>query len=98
MNAAAIIFFAYIGFDSVSTGAEEAANPSRDLPLAIIGSLVICTVIYIIVSIAAVGPSTPRPCRSRTHRSPLRSMTVPASAGGRAWSRSARWWRSRACC
>lgn len=55
VTAAAVIFFAYIGFDAVSTGAEEAKNPSRDLPLAILGSLVICTIIYILVSIAAVG-------------------------------------------
>ena len=55
VTAAAVIFFAYIGFDAVSTGAEEAKNPKRDLPLAIIGSLVICTVIYMLVSIAAVG-------------------------------------------
>ena len=55
VSAAAIIFFAYIGFDAVSTGAEEAKNPKRDLPLAIVGSLVICTVIYILVAIAAVG-------------------------------------------
>ena len=55
VTAAAVIFFAYIGFDAVSTGAEEAKKPKRDLPLAIIGSLVICTVIYILVSIAAVG-------------------------------------------
>jgi len=50
-----VIFFAYIGFDAVSTGAEEAKEPKRDLPLAIIGSLVICTIIYILVSVAAVG-------------------------------------------
>ncbi len=55
VSAAAVIFFAYIGFDAVSTGAEEAKNPKRDLPLAIVGSLVICTVIYMLVSIAAVG-------------------------------------------
>ena len=55
VTAASVIFFAYIGFDAVSTGAEEAKNPKRDLPLAIIGSLVICTIIYILVSIAAVG-------------------------------------------
>jgi len=55
VSAAAVIFFAYIGFDAVSTGAEEAREPKRDLPLAIIGSLVICTIIYILVSIAAVG-------------------------------------------
>jgi APA family basic amino acid/polyamine antiporter len=55
VSAASIIFFAYIGFDAVSTGAEEAKKPKRDLPLAIIGSLVICTVVYILVSLAAVG-------------------------------------------
>lgn len=55
VSAAALIFFAYIGFDAVSTGAEEAREPKRDLPLAIIGSLVLCTAIYILVSIAAVG-------------------------------------------
>jgi APA family basic amino acid/polyamine antiporter len=55
VTAAAVIFFAYIGFDAVSTGAEEARNPGRDLPLAIIGSLVICTLVYMLVSIAAVG-------------------------------------------
>jgi basic amino acid/polyamine antiporter, APA family len=47
---AAIIFFAYLGFDAVSTSAEETRNPQRDLPIGIIGSLVICTVLYIIVS------------------------------------------------
>jgi basic amino acid/polyamine antiporter, APA family len=47
---AAIIFFAYLGFDAVSTSAEETANPQRDLPIGILGSLVICTVLYIIVS------------------------------------------------
>ena len=49
LGGAAFIFFAYIGFDAVSTTAEEAKNPSRDLPFGIIGSLVICTVLYIIV-------------------------------------------------
>ena len=55
VSAAALIFFAYIGFDAVSTGAEEAKNPKKDLPIAIVGSLVICTVIYILVAIAATG-------------------------------------------
>jgi APA family basic amino acid/polyamine antiporter len=55
LTAAALIFFAYIGFDAVSTGSEEAKNPKRDLPIAIIGSLVICTIIYVLVSVAAVG-------------------------------------------
>src|ERR1700754_3908373 len=48
VTAASVIFFAYIGFDAVSTGAEEAKEPNLDLPLAIIGSLVLCTVIYIL--------------------------------------------------
>jgi basic amino acid/polyamine antiporter, APA family len=47
---AAMIFFAYIGFDAVSTTAEEARNPGKDLPIGIMGSLVICTVLYVIVS------------------------------------------------
>ena len=55
LAAAALIFFAYIGFDAVATGSEEAKNPKRDLPIAIIGSLVICTIIYVLVSVAAVG-------------------------------------------
>jgi basic amino acid/polyamine antiporter, APA family len=55
LAAAAIIFFAYIGFDAVSTGSEEAQNPKRDLPFAIIGSLIICTIIYILVTVGAVG-------------------------------------------
>jgi APA family basic amino acid/polyamine antiporter len=50
-----VIFFAYIGFDAVSTGSEESKNPGRDLPIAVIGSLLISTVLYVIVAIAAVG-------------------------------------------
>jgi APA family basic amino acid/polyamine antiporter len=55
VDAAALIFFAYIGFDAVSTAGEEAEKPQRDLPIAIIGSLAIATIIYIIVAIIAVG-------------------------------------------
>ena len=52
---AAMVFFAYIGFDAVSTHAEEAKEPRRDLPIAIIGSLAICTALYIAVSIVLTG-------------------------------------------
>ncbi len=52
---AAIIFFAYIGFDAVSTSAEECKNPNRDLPIGLIGSLLICTVLYIVVAAALTG-------------------------------------------
>jgi APA family basic amino acid/polyamine antiporter len=55
MTAAAIVFFAYIGFDAVSTTAEEAKNPQRDLPIGIIASLVICTVLYLAVSAILSG-------------------------------------------
>ena len=52
---AAIIFFAYIGFDSVSTHAEEARNPRRDVPIGIIASLLICTLLYIAVVAVLIG-------------------------------------------
>lgn len=52
---AAIVFFAYIGFDAVATAAEECKNPSRDLPVGIIGSLLICTLLYIAVAAVLTG-------------------------------------------
>ncbi len=52
---AGVVFFAYIGFDSVSTAAQEAKNPQRDMPIGIIASLLICTVLYIIVAAIATG-------------------------------------------
>src|SRR5947209_4579441 len=52
---AAIIFFAYIGFDSVSVHSEEAKNPARDVPIGIITSLIICTILYIAVSAVLTG-------------------------------------------
>jgi APA family basic amino acid/polyamine antiporter len=55
VRAAGIIFFAYLGFEAVSTAAQEAKNPQRDVPLGIIGSLVICTVIYMLVSVVLIG-------------------------------------------
>jgi APA family basic amino acid/polyamine antiporter len=54
-TAAASIFFAYIGFDAVSTAAQEAKNPKRDMPIGILGSLVICTILYILVSLVLTG-------------------------------------------
>src|SRR6202043_2866997 len=50
LRGAGVVFFAYIGFDAVSTAAQEAKNPKKDMPLGILGSLIICTVLYIIVS------------------------------------------------
>lgn len=67
VRGAAVVFFAYIGFDAVSTAAGEAKNPQRDMPIGILGSLALCTVIYIIVAGTLTGMlhyselSTPKP-------------------------------------
>src|SRR5580704_10120019 len=58
MAAAALIFFAYVGFDAVATAAEETRNPNRNVPLGILGSLGVCTLLYVLVAAAAIG-STP---------------------------------------
>ena len=55
MRGAGVLFFAYIGFDSVSTAAQEARNPARDMPIGIIGSLVICTVLYLAFGFVLTG-------------------------------------------
>jgi APA family basic amino acid/polyamine antiporter len=55
MAAAALIFFAYVGFDAVSTAAEETRDPNRNVPIGLIGSLALCTVIYLLVAAGAVG-------------------------------------------
>ncbi len=55
IRAAAIVFFAYIGFDAVSTAAQEAKNPKRDMPIGILGSLLICTVLYILFAHVMTG-------------------------------------------
>ncbi len=55
MRAAGVIFFAYIGFDAVSTAAQETRNPQRDMPIGIIASLIICTILYVIVSTILTG-------------------------------------------
>ncbi len=67
IRAATVVFFSYIGFDAVSTAAGEAKNPQRDMPIGILGSLAICTVVYILVSGVLTGLlpywqlSTPKP-------------------------------------
>ena len=55
MAAAAIIFFAFYGFDAIATAAEEAKNPDRDLAIGIVGSMVLCVIIYMVVAAAAIG-------------------------------------------
>jgi len=55
MRGAAVIFFAYIGFDAVSTAAQEARHPQRDMPIGILGSLAICSVLYVAVAAVMIG-------------------------------------------
>jgi len=57
IEGASIIFFAYIGFDAVSTAAQEAKNPQRDMPFGILMSLLVCTILYVVVSIVLTGMS-----------------------------------------
>jgi APA family basic amino acid/polyamine antiporter len=79
MAGAALVFFAYIGFDAVSTAAQEAKNPQRDMPIGIIGSLLICTVLYIIVSGIATGVV---PYRELNVREPI---AIAADRAGMGW-------------
>ncbi|MFL6526986.1 MAG: amino acid permease, partial [Chthoniobacterales bacterium] len=58
LGAAGVVFFAYIGFDAVSTAAQEARNPGRDMPIGILGSLVVCTVLYVLFSYVLSGVAT----------------------------------------
>jgi APA family basic amino acid/polyamine antiporter len=85
LRASGVIFFAYIGFDAVSTAAQEAKNPQKDMPIGILGSLVVCTILYVLVSAVIVGLV------------PYTSLGVPApmavaidaakaQAAGTAWS------------
>ena len=105
LRATGVIFFAYIGFDAVSVAAQEAKNPQRDMPIGILGSLAICTVLYILMSLVMTGlVSYTKPERpaSGVHRNPGRG-TGRRHALARAPSRStsARSWaspRSSWCC
>ncbi len=73
MKGAAVIFFAYIGFDAVSTAAEEVIDPQRNLPLGIMGSLLVCTVLYIVVAAVLTGMT---PYKTIDVNAPLASAFV----------------------
>jgi APA family basic amino acid/polyamine antiporter len=79
MAAAALIFFAYIGFDAVSTAAEEVRNPNRNVPLGLIGTLVVCTTVYVLVAAGAVGttPYTQLAGNTEPLASILRTLGFP---------------------
>ena len=81
MSAAAVVFFAYIGFDAVSTTAEEAKNPQRDLPIGIIASLVVCTALYLAVAAVLTGIVPVTQYRSVADALPA-SVSASAPAGG----------------
>ena len=72
LGAAASIFFAYVGFDAVSTAAEETKNPQRNVPIGLIGSLLICTVFYLLVAGGVVGAYGAQPLIDRPPVSPSR--------------------------
>jgi APA family basic amino acid/polyamine antiporter len=85
LRGAGVIFFAYIGFDAVSTAAQETKNPSRDMPIGILGSLVICSVLYVLVSGVMVGLV---PFRELGVAAPMAVAidAAKAEAAGSAWA------------
>jgi APA family basic amino acid/polyamine antiporter len=85
LRGAGVIFFAYIGFDAVSTSAQEARNPQRDMPIGILGSLAVCTILYVLVSGVMVGLV---PYREMLNQPAPLVVAVEAAAGraaGTAW-------------
>jgi APA family basic amino acid/polyamine antiporter len=78
LRGAGVIFFAYIGFDAVSTSAQEARNPQRDMPLGILGSLAVCTVLYVLVSGVMVGLV---PYKSMLNEAAPLVVAIQAAAG-----------------
>jgi amino acid transporter len=82
---AAIVFFAYIGFDAISTAAEETRDPQRNMPLGILGGLAICTLIYVVVGVVATGW-----CRTSSCAPPIRSPRRCSSRGCLRPARSSR--------
>ena len=85
---AAVVFFAYIGFDAVSTVAEETKNPSRDLPVGIIASLVICTIFYVVVAGVFTGmlPYSDLVRRLATEQAEPLTMALDHVAPGQKWA------------
>jgi basic amino acid/polyamine antiporter, APA family len=78
-RATGVIFFAYIGFDAVSVAAQEARNPQRDVPLGILGSLLICTVLYILMSYVVTGIA-PYSTLNVAHPVSMAVQSLPATA------------------
>ena len=84
LGAAGVVFFAYIGFDAVSTAAQEAKNPYRDMPIGILGSLVICTVLYVLFAYVLSGVATVDDFRS-TGREASVAFAISKYMAGYEW-------------
>jgi APA family basic amino acid/polyamine antiporter len=84
LGAAGVVFFAFIGFDAVSTAAQEAKNPKRDMPIGILGSLAICTVLYVLFSYVLSGIATVEDFRS-TGREASVAYAITKYMPGYAW-------------
>jgi basic amino acid/polyamine antiporter, APA family len=83
---AAVIFFAYIGFDAVSTSAQEAKDPQRDMPVGIIGSLAICTILYVLVSAAMISLVPYQEMRNQPAPLVIAVEAAERSAAGTPWA------------
>jgi APA family basic amino acid/polyamine antiporter len=84
LGAAGVVFFAFIGFDAVSTAAQEAKNPKRDMPIGILGSLVICTVLYVLFSHVLSGVATVEDFRSAGREASV-AFAISKYMTGYAW-------------
>jgi len=84
LGAAGVVFFAYIGFDAVSTAAQEAKNPKRDMPIGILGSLVICTVLYVLFSHVLSGVATVQDFRTQGREASV-AYAIATYMTGYAW-------------
>ena len=84
LGAAGVVFFAYIGFDAVSTAAQEAKNPKRDMPIGILGSLVVCTILYVLFSYVLSGVATVEDFRS-TGREASVAFAISKYMAGYEW-------------
>jgi basic amino acid/polyamine antiporter, APA family len=86
LRGAAVIFFAYIGFDAVSTSAQEAKDPERDMPVGIIGSLAICTILYVLVSAAMISLVPYQAMRGEPAPLVIAVEAAERSAAGTPWA------------
>lgn len=84
--AAGQVFFSYIGFDAASTAGEEAKNPKRDLPRAIIGSLIVVTILYVLVAVAAIGARGGQPSDWEGKDSEAVLSSIAAQVTGSSWA------------